>query len=57
MTSNKLERLLHLVGSVESRMMHGLANHKFNLQGYCQGISQMLELFKFYHWIAIRHYI
>jgi hypothetical protein len=29
MTSNKLEKLLHLVGSVEITMMHGLANPKF----------------------------
>jgi hypothetical protein len=30
MTNNKLEKLLHLVvDSVESMMMHGLANPKF----------------------------
>jgi hypothetical protein len=29
MTSNKLEKLLHLVDSVESVMMHRLANPKF----------------------------
>jgi hypothetical protein len=33
MTSNELEKLLHLVHSVESMVMHGLANPKFKNRG------------------------